>query len=114
MSTIFWINSISLPPAALTNAGGTVSDIWSPRERGLASAIYATVPFLGPGKTFLPCLYLFLINPSVIGPIVGGFVVENTHLGWRFNFWLMFTFSALSLVSGYLLVPETVSSLPTT
>jgi len=34
---------------ALTNAGGAISDIWSFRERGLASAIYATVPFLGPG-----------------------------------------------------------------
>lgn len=34
---------------ALTNAGGAVSDIWNARERGLASAIYATVPFLGPG-----------------------------------------------------------------
>jgi len=34
---------------ALTNSGGAVSDIWNYRERGLASAIYATVPFLGPG-----------------------------------------------------------------
>jgi hypothetical protein len=33
---------------ALTNAGGAVSDIWNARERGLASAIYATAPFLGP------------------------------------------------------------------
>ncbi|RXW24192.1 hypothetical protein EST38_g1644 [Candolleomyces aberdarensis] len=32
----------------LTNAGGTISDIFNFRERGLASAIYATVPFLGP------------------------------------------------------------------
>lgn len=37
------------PAIALTNAGGAVSDIWNFRERGLASAIYATVPFLGPG-----------------------------------------------------------------
>ncbi|KAF8964653.1 major facilitator superfamily domain-containing protein [Flammula alnicola] len=75
----------------LTNAGGAVSDIWSFRERGLASAIYATVPFLGP----------------VIGPIVGGFVVENPHLGWHFTFWLIFIFSAINLVAGYFLTPET-------
>ncbi|CAA7267626.1 unnamed protein product [Cyclocybe aegerita] len=75
----------------LTNAGGTVGDIWSFRERGLASAIYATVPFLGP----------------VIGPIVGGFVAQNPKLGWHFNFWLMFIFSGLTLLTGYFLTPET-------
>ncbi|KAF8906065.1 major facilitator superfamily domain-containing protein [Gymnopilus junonius] len=75
----------------LTNAGGVVSDIWNFRERGLASAIYSTVPFLGP----------------VIGPIVGGFVVQNPHLSWRFNFWLMFTFAGLSLIAGYFWAPET-------
>ncbi|KAF5324914.1 hypothetical protein D9611_004377 [Ephemerocybe angulata] len=75
----------------LTNAGGTITDIFNFRERGLASAIYATVPFLGP----------------VIGPIVGGFVAENPHLGWHFNFWLMFMFSLVSLIGGYLFAPET-------
>ncbi|KAG6909460.1 hypothetical protein DXG01_000445 [Tephrocybe rancida] len=76
---------------ALTNAGGAVSDIWNARERGLASAIYATVPFLGP----------------VIGPIVGGFVAQNPHLGWHFNFWLIFLFSAITLCFGYFITPET-------
>ncbi|KAG5645832.1 hypothetical protein DXG03_005173 [Asterophora parasitica] len=73
----------------LTNAGGAVSDIWNARERGLASAIYATVPFLGPG------------------PIVGGFVAQNPHLGWHFNFWLIFLFSVITLVIGYFATPET-------
>ncbi|KAF5386739.1 hypothetical protein D9615_001788 [Tricholomella constricta] len=76
----------------LTNAGGAVSDIWNARERGLASAIYATVPFLGP---------------EVIGPIVGGFVAQNPHLGWHFNFWLIFLFSGITLVLGYFVTPET-------
>ncbi|KAF9459570.1 MFS general substrate transporter [Collybia nuda] len=75
----------------LTNAGGAVSDIWNARERGLATAIYSTVPFLGP----------------VIGPIVGGFVAQNPRLGWRFNFWLIFIFSASVLVLGYFVTPET-------
>jgi len=43
-----------------------------------------------------------------MGPIVGGFVVENIHLGWHFNFWLVFIFSAITLVAGYFLTPETV------
>lgn len=45
---------------------------------------------------------------TVIGPIVGGFVAENPHLGWRFNFWLMFIFSVVSLLAGYFITPETV------
>ena len=95
---------------ALTNAGGTVADIWGFKERGLASAIYATVPFLGPGKTSQirrKSQYEYL--HTVIGPIVGGFVVQNAHLNWRFNFWLMFIFSAISLITGYFFTPETVS-----
>ncbi|KAJ7489949.1 MFS general substrate transporter [Mycena galericulata] len=73
----------------LVNAPAQISDIWNARERGLASAIYSVMPFLGP----------------IIGPIVGGYVVMK--LDWHFNFWLMFIFSALSLLSGALFTPET-------
>lgn len=38
---------------ALTNAGATISDIFNFKERGIASAIYATVPFLGPGTVLV-------------------------------------------------------------
>ncbi|EKM55718.1 uncharacterized protein PHACADRAFT_256541 [Phanerochaete carnosa HHB-10118-sp] len=74
----------------LTNASGVLADMWVPRDRGVVSAIYATAPFMGP----------------VIGPIVGGWIVQ-TRLGWRFNFWLMFIFSVLSLVLGYFVMSET-------
>lgn len=74
----------------LVNAPAQISDIWNERERGLASAVYSGMPFLGP----------------IIGPIVGGYVVSS-HLGWTFNFWLMFIFAALSLLSGALFTPET-------
>ncbi|KAJ7752101.1 major facilitator superfamily domain-containing protein [Mycena metata] len=73
----------------LTNAPSQIADIWNARERGLASAIYSGMPFLGP----------------IIGPVVGGYVVMK--LDWHFNFWLMFIFSALSLLSGAILTPET-------
>jgi MFS family permease len=32
----------------LTNAGGTVSDLFDARQRGLGMAIFASAPFLGP------------------------------------------------------------------
>ncbi|THH15021.1 hypothetical protein EW146_g5400 [Bondarzewia mesenterica] len=75
----------------LTNAGGAIADIFNARDRGIASAIYSTAPYLGP----------------VVGPIVGGFVSENPSLGWRFTFWLMFIFSAVNLILGAIVTPET-------
>ena len=103
--------------SALTNAGGAVSDIWNAHERGLASAIYATVPFLGPGEPLrgFPIRQIYssrFTSITVIGPIIGGFVAQNPRLGWRFNFWLIFIFSSISLISGYFLTPETVSHCP--
>ncbi|TFK55294.1 MFS general substrate transporter [Heliocybe sulcata] len=75
----------------LTNAGGAISDIWNPRERGVATSLYATAPWLGP----------------VIGPIVGGFVSQTPRLGWRFSFWIMMIVSGISLIFGVLVTPET-------
>lgn len=45
----------------------------------------------------------------IIGPVVGGYVVMK--LDWHFNFVFMFIFSLLSLISGAILTPETVSAL---
>ncbi|KAI0085475.1 MFS general substrate transporter [Irpex rosettiformis] len=74
----------------LTNASGVLSDMWTPKDRALVSSIYATAPFMGP----------------VLGPIVSGWIAE-TRLGWRFNFWLMLIFSAVSLLFGFIATPET-------
>ncbi|KAJ1309396.1 hypothetical protein OPQ81_006173 [Rhizoctonia solani] len=74
----------------LTNAGGTIADIFTTNERGLASALFAMAPFGGP----------------VLGPIVGGYVSES-RAGWRWNFWIMFIFSAMMFLLGAFLVPET-------
>lgn len=35
---------------ALTNAGGAIADMWNARERGVATALYSTAPYLGPGE----------------------------------------------------------------
>jgi MFS family permease len=37
----------------LTNAGGTLSDMFSARQRGLALALFAAAPFLGPVSPYL-------------------------------------------------------------
>jgi MFS family permease len=39
----------------LTNAGGSIADMFTARDRGLASALFAMAPFAGP----------------VLGPIIG-------------------------------------------
>ncbi|KAI0670625.1 MFS general substrate transporter [Trametes maxima] len=78
--------------APLTNAGGALSDMWTARERGIASSLYGTAPWMGP----------------VLGPIVGGWVSES-HLGWRFSFWIMFIVSALNALACIFITPETAS-----
>ena len=42
----------------LVNTGGTLADMFNAKERGLAMAIFASAPFLGPA----------------LGPIPGGFL----------------------------------------
>ena len=101
--------------------------MWTPKDRAIVSssafqrfiyweddtnfdAVYATAPFMGPGTIF-HLMFVVSISRhglSVLGPIVSGWIAE-TRLGWRFNFWLMIIFSAVSLVFGFFATPETVS-----
>ncbi|KAK7753328.1 hypothetical protein SLS62_004618 [Diatrype stigma] len=55
----------------LTIGGGTIADVFPPKERGLAAALFGLGPLMGP----------------VIGPVIGGFVAAAK--GWRWTFWLM-------------------------
>jgi len=73
----------------LTNAGGTVADVFNAQQRGLGMAIFASAPFLGPA----------------VGPIIGGFVGET--VGWRWVAALIALFSALLTVVGFFAIPET-------
>ncbi|KAK7743751.1 MFS siderochrome iron transporter 1 [Diatrype stigma] len=73
----------------LTNSGGVIADMFSASERGLATAIFATAPFLGPS----------------IGPIAGGFLGQAG--GWRWVEGLMAAFTGLLWIICSLLVPET-------
>ncbi|KAF4995488.1 hypothetical protein FGRMN_5109 [Fusarium graminum] len=75
----------------LTNAGGTIADMFPASQRGLAMAIFAAAPFLGP----------------VLGPVIGGFLGMNA--GWRWVMGFLAAFSGALWILGTLLVPETYS-----
>ncbi|CAK7223494.1 MFS siderochrome iron transporter 1 [Sporothrix bragantina] len=73
----------------LTNAGGVIADMFSASERGLATAVFAAAPFLGPS----------------LGPIVAGFLGDAA--GWRWVEGLMAIFTGVMVAVGGLVVPET-------
>ncbi|KAK8136637.1 hypothetical protein PG984_004577 [Apiospora sp. TS-2023a] len=73
----------------MTNAGGVIADMFSAHERGMATAVFATAPFLGPS----------------IGPIAAGFLGEAA--GWRWIEGLMAAFTGLLWIIVSLYVPET-------
>lgn len=79
----------SFGSSPLTNAGGTIADMFDADQRGLATAIFAAAPFLGP----------------VLGPVAGGFL--GMEAGWRWVMGLLTVFSGTVWILGTLLVPET-------
>ena len=83
----FFAGSFGSSP--LTNAGGVIADMFSAKERGLATAVFAAAPFLGPS----------------LGPIVAGFLGDAA--GWRWVEGLMAIFTGVMVIVGGLVVPET-------
>ncbi|CAH0049297.1 unnamed protein product [Clonostachys solani] len=77
--------------APLTNAGGVIADMFSAKERGIATSIFAMAPFLGPS----------------LGPIAGGFLGQAA--GWRWVEGLMAVFCGLVWITSTLSYPETYS-----
>ncbi|KAM3078899.1 MFS siderochrome iron transporter 1 [Clarireedia jacksonii] len=75
----------------LTNAGGVIADMMSASHRGIAMAVFAAAPFMGPA----------------LGPIVGGFLGDAE--GWRWVEGLMAILTGVLLIIGALTVPETYS-----
>lgn len=75
--------------SGLSLAGGTIADIWSIEERGMAIAYFAAAPYCGP----------------VLGPIVTGWINVGTGRLDLF-FWVNLAFAgAIMVMIG--LVPET-------
>ncbi|KAI1134906.1 polyamine transporter 1 [Hypoxylon sp. FL0543] len=85
----FFAGTIGSSP--LTNAGGVIADMFPATKRGLATALFATAPFLGPS----------------IGPIVGGFL--GVAGGWRWVEGLMACFTGILWFLCTAFVPETYS-----
>ena len=54
--------------APLAVGGGSLSDMFIPEERGVATAIYSMMPLTGPA----------------LGPIAGGWIAERTSWRWVF------------------------------
>ncbi|CAJ2504349.1 Uu.00g117430.m01.CDS01 [Anthostomella pinea] len=73
----------------LTNAGGVIADMFPAKQRGLAMALFAAAPFLGP----------------TLGPLIGGFLGMTE--GWRWVEGLMAIFTGALWLIGGLLIPET-------
>ena len=55
--------------APVSNVSAAIADIWEPRVRGLAMAAYSMTVVGGP----------------TLGPVIGGALVANKHLGWRWT-----------------------------
>ncbi|OIW33742.1 MFS general substrate transporter [Coniochaeta ligniaria NRRL 30616] len=79
----------SFGSSPLTNSGGVIADMFHANERGLAAAVFAVAPFLGP----------------CIGPIVGGFLGETE--GWRWVEGVMAIFTGVVWIVVTAVVPET-------
>ncbi|GAA5901413.1 MFS transporter [Sporobolomyces salmoneus] len=81
----------SFASSPLTNCGGVVADIFGPVQRGLAMSVFSASVFLGP----------------VLGPILGGFTIMNSGLGWRYVYLWIGIWAAISVVMIYFFLPET-------
>ncbi|KAG9074164.1 hypothetical protein FRC06_010890, partial [Ceratobasidium sp. 370] len=54
--------------APLAVGGGTIADLWSPEERGMAMSLYSLAPLTGPA----------------IGPVAGAWIAEKASWRWVF------------------------------
>ncbi|KZT12708.1 MFS transporter [Laetiporus sulphureus 93-53] len=75
--------------AFLSVAGGSVSDLFVNEEVATPMGVYTMSPFLGP----------------VIGPLVSGFICQNTDWRWAYRVLLIWQFVTLALLA--VCVPET-------
>ncbi|KAE8138709.1 major facilitator superfamily domain-containing protein [Aspergillus pseudotamarii] len=73
----------------LSVAGGTAGDVFSRNQIQAPMALVSSVPFIGPS----------------LGPVLGGFI--NSHLDWRWTYYIMIIWSAVLLICMIFFAPET-------
>ena len=76
--------------AGPTLGGASIGDMFTPRERGKAQAIYSIGPTAGPA----------------VGPLIGAFIVSRTH-GWRWLLWVIAIASGVTVILSGVLLKET-------
>ena len=72
----------------IANGGGTISDMFEPKERAGIFGWYLLGPLLGP----------------TLGPLFGGLIVQN--LGWRWLFWILAIVCTSNTLAGYFFLKE--------
>lgn len=73
----------------VANAGGSITDLWQPSQRSAPLAIYTVSSYCGP----------------VLGPILGGPLVE--YANWHWNFWIVLMLSGVTYFVMLVYLPET-------
>ena len=73
----------------VANAGGSITDLWYPRERSAPFAVYVVACYCGP----------------VLGPLVAGALTQ--YASWHWDFWLVFFMSGIMYVVMVVTLPET-------
>lgn len=74
-------------------AGGVLSDVCRPEQRGKSLGVYLLIPLLG----------------AAVGPIIGGFMAERTT--WRWMFWSTSAFQGFMVIASFLAFHETYPQL---
>jgi multidrug resistance protein len=75
--------------AFLAVSGGTVGDLFSPRELQAPMTMFSIAPFAGPS----------------IGPLIGGFI--NSFAYWRWTYYVLLIWSFVLGAAIFFCVPET-------
>ncbi|KAJ5287136.1 hypothetical protein N7478_002822 [Penicillium angulare] len=79
----------SFGSSSMTNTGGVIADMFCQEERGMATGLFVTAPFLGPA----------------IGPSAGGFLAQAQ--GWRWPLGLIAIMGGVVWIVTTLVTPET-------